>query len=73
MMSDTLQYIIVGIVVAIAFALTARSIYRLINNKKSALNPCDSCKLKDNCLKLQKHTPDCTEYRQIISTQKTEK
>ena len=50
-MSDTVQLIIVGFVVAVAFALAARSIYRAINNKKSALNPCDSCKLKGNCNK----------------------
>ena len=43
-MSELAQYIIVGIVVAGAFALAARSIYRLIKHKKSALNPCDSCK-----------------------------
>ena len=50
-MSHTVQLIIVGFVVAVAFALAARSIYRAINNKKSALNPCDSCKLKGNCNK----------------------
>lgn len=50
-MSVTVQLIIVGFVVAVAFALAARSIYRAINNKKSVLNPCDSCKLKDNCNK----------------------
>ncbi|MBR5638890.1 MAG: FeoB-associated Cys-rich membrane protein [Muribaculaceae bacterium] len=50
-MSSTVQYIIVGIIVAAAFALAARSIYRAITQKKSALNPCDSCKLKDNCKK----------------------
>lgn len=48
-MSNLWQYIIVGIVVALAFTLAARSIYHAINNKKSALNPCDSCKLKDSC------------------------
>ncbi|MDY6413018.1 MAG: FeoB-associated Cys-rich membrane protein [Bacteroidales bacterium] len=50
-MSELAQYIIVGIVVAGAFALAARSIYRLIKHKKSALNPCDSCKIKDTCNK----------------------
>lgn len=50
-MSDTVQYIIVGIVVAVAFALAARSIYRAITHKRSVLNPCDSCKLKDGCNK----------------------
>ncbi len=50
-MSETVQYIIVGIVVVTAFALAARSIYRATTHKKSALNPCDNCKLKDNCNK----------------------
>ena len=50
-MNDAWQYIIVGIVVAVAFALALRSIYRAINHKKSALNPCDSCQLKDSCNK----------------------
>ena len=50
-MSDTAQYIIVGIIVAVAFGLAARSIYRAITHKKSAINPCDSCKLIDNCKK----------------------
>ena len=50
-MSDTWQYIIVGIVVAVAFTLAIRSIYRAITHKKSALNSCDDCKLKDSCNK----------------------
>lgn len=48
-MSDTWQYIIVAIVVAVAFALAIRSIIHAINHKKSALNPCDSCQLKTKC------------------------
>lgn len=50
-MSDIWQYIIVGIVVVVAFALAIRSIYRAITHKKSALNPCNDCKLKDSCNK----------------------
>lgn len=57
-MSDTWQYIIMGIIVAAAFALAARSIYRAITHKKSALTPCDSCKLKETCTK---NKIDCTE------------
>ncbi len=55
-MSNTWQYIIVVIIVVAAFMLAARSIYRAITNKKSALNPCNSCKLKDTCAKNKK---DC--------------
>ncbi|MBR5087546.1 MAG: FeoB-associated Cys-rich membrane protein [Muribaculaceae bacterium] len=50
-MSDSWQYIIVGIVVAVAFTLAIRSIYRAITHKKSALNPCGNCSLKDVCNK----------------------
>ncbi len=55
-MSDYWQYIIVGCVVAAAFALSLRSLWRAINNKKSALNPCSDCKLKDSCTK---HLEQC--------------
>ena len=64
-MNDIVQYIIVGIVVAVAFALAARSIFRLIKNKKSALNPCDSCQLREACQKKQQqHDDHCNEYLQ---------
>ena len=59
-MSDMWQYIIVGIVVATAFALTLRSIIRAIRLKKSALNPCESCLLKDSCIKKK---TDCEKTR----------
>lgn len=48
-MSDSWQYIIVGIVVATAFALALRSIIRACRHKKSALNPCNDCPLNNNC------------------------
>lgn len=54
------ELIIVGIVVAAAFALAARSIYRAITHKKSALNPCDSCKLKDACDKNKQNCDQAT-------------
>ena len=63
-MSETWQYIIVGIVVVVAFALAARSIYRAITHKKSALNPCESCKLKDIC---NKSKQDCDTATSINS------
>lgn len=61
-MSDTWQYIIVAIVVAVAFALAIRSIIRAINHKKSALNPCDSCQLKASCTKQGKFQ-ECDEQQ----------
>ena len=59
-MSDTVQAIIVGIVVAVAIALAARSIYRAVTRKKSALNPCNSCKIKDTCAKNKKDCNNAT-------------
>lgn len=50
-MSDYWQYIVVGCVVVAAFALSLRSLWRALHNKKSALNPCSSCKLKESCTK----------------------
>lgn len=65
-MSELMQYIIVGIVVSIAVYLAIRSIYRLITHKKSALNPCESCKLKDACskTKYQNDNKDCDSFVQ---------
>lgn len=57
-MIDLWQYIVVGIVVAVAFALALRSIVRAISHKKSALAACDNCPFKDNCSK-SKPTPEC--------------
>jgi len=48
-MSDYWQLIIVAIVVTLALFLAARSIYRAVTHKKSALNQCSLCKLKDCC------------------------
>ena len=55
-MSDTWQIIIVAIVVAAAVAVAARSIYRAITHKKSALNPCDSCALRETCTRANEQT-----------------
>lgn len=59
-MSLTWQYIIVGIVVAIAFAMASRSVLRAIKHKKSALNACSSCPLKDSCTK-NKPSKNCNQ------------
>jgi hypothetical protein len=49
MMGDTLQNIIVGLIVAAAVLASARAVVRAVRNKKSALTACASCKLKDVC------------------------
>ena len=54
-MNDLWQYIVVGIVVAIAFLLAARSVYRAMTHKKSALVACDSCKLKEPAPRKDNH------------------
>ena len=58
-MNETWQYIIVGIIVATAFVIAVRSIYRAVTHKKSALIACDSCKLKDNCNKGKAEMQKC--------------
>lgn len=59
-MSYTAQAIIVATIVGAAIALAGRSAYRAINNKKSALNPCNSCKIKDTCAKNKKDCNNAT-------------
>lgn len=61
-MSDSWQYIIVGIVVAAAFILALRSIIQAIQHKKSALNPCDSCPLNNSCTK---EKSNCDNYKAL--------
>lgn len=58
-MSDMLQYIIVGIVVAVAIVLAVRSIYRAMTHKKSALIECTNCKLNEVCKKNNQEKKNC--------------
>ena len=71
-MDKTVQYVIVGIVVALAFILAIRSIYRLVTHKKSALNPCDSCALREACQKKSNERASCTENAEATSSNSEE-
>ena len=55
-MSDLVQYILAGLIVALAVAATVRSIVRAANSRKSALTVCAACKLKDVCQKPEKNS-----------------
>ena len=48
-MSETVQYVLVGAIVAAALFAAVRAVWRAANNKKSALTACAACKLKDIC------------------------
>ncbi len=55
-MSDLVQYILAGLIVALAVAATVRSVVRAASSRKSALTACAACKLKDVCQKPEKNS-----------------
>ena len=55
-MSETVQYVLVIIIVAAAVIASVRAIVRSSHNKKSALTACAACKLKDICQKPEKNS-----------------
>ena len=64
-MNEIVQYVLTGIIVALAVALASRSISRALRNKRTALTACAACKLKDVCRR-----PECrfkTEVQKIIN------
>ena len=56
MSSELVQQILAGLIVAAAVAATVRSVYRAVNERKSALTACATCKLKDVCQKSEKNS-----------------
>ena len=54
--SDTLQYILAGLVVAAAVIVAIRAFVRAIKGRKTALTACTACKLKDICQKPEKNS-----------------
>ena len=52
----TVQYLIVGLIVAAAVLATVRSVVRAIKDRKSALTACASCKLQEYCQKPEKNS-----------------
>ena len=48
-MGEAVQYVLAGMIVAVAVLAAVRSLVRAAQNKKTALTACASCKLKDLC------------------------
>ncbi len=55
-MNEMVQYVLAGLIVALAVAATVRSVVRAASDKKSALTACASCKLKDACQNPKKNS-----------------
>ena len=55
-MGTTIQYVIAGVIVALAVGVIVRSVVRAARNKKTALTACIGCKLQDVCVKPEKNS-----------------
>ena len=55
-MGDTVQYVLAGIIVAVAVVAVVRSAMRAIKNKPTALTACAGCKLQEFCNKPEKNS-----------------
>ena len=55
-MSNAVQYLLAGLIVAAAVFVTIRSIVRTVRGRKTALTACAACKLKDICQKPEKNS-----------------
>jgi len=53
-MSNQVQYLLAGIIVAAAIFAVIRTIVRTARGKRTAINTCASCKLKDYCTRPEK-------------------
>ena len=53
-MSEVLQYVVVGLVVAVAVVAAVRSVVRAMRDRKTTLTACTGCKLQDYCQKPEK-------------------
>ena len=52
-MSAQLQYALAIVIVACAVLLAVRAAVNLVRGKKSALNACQSCALRESCTRAQ--------------------
>ena len=50
------QYVIVGVIVAAAVGVAVRAVYRTLRGRDTQLNPCASCKLREQCSHVGQHT-----------------
>ena len=55
-MGDILQYVLAGLIVAVAVAAAVRSIVRAMKDRKTALTACAGCKLQAYCKKPEKNS-----------------
>ena len=55
-MGDVLQYVLAGLIVAVAVAAAVRSIVRAMKDRKTALTACAGCKLQAYCQKPEKNS-----------------
>ncbi len=51
-----LEYVIVGVIVAAAVGVAVRAVYRTLRGHDTQLNPCASCKLREQCSHVGQHT-----------------
>ena len=55
-MSELVQSVLAGLIVALAVGAAVRSFVRAARNRNSALTACAACKLKDVCQKPEKNS-----------------
>jgi len=55
-MSDTIQYLLVGIIILGAVIALVRTIVLTMKNRHTALTACTGCKLHDVCNKPEKNS-----------------
>ena len=54
-----LQYVIISVIVAAAVVVAIRGVYRTLRGRKTQLNPCSSCKLREQCSHAGQHAAQC--------------
>ena len=55
-MSETLQYVLAGLIVALAVMAAVQSVFKAARGHKTKLTACAGCKLKDCCQKPEKNS-----------------
>lgn len=55
-MSTTIQYLLVGVIVAVSVLALVRTVVRAARSDKTPLTACVGCKLKDVCNKTEKNS-----------------
>ena len=55
-MSETVQYVLAGMIVALAVVAAVRSIIKAARGRKTTQTACAGCKLKDLCQKPEKNS-----------------